>query len=278
MRTAEAPGPLATLALGVRKRLTRDWPPSLSAVASWLTAANSYAEFKDLVQAYLPQQAEAIFSSEEPVEMVTAFAQAFQHSYFPLLGHVIDGDCEGFEDIVTAIPVRVEGFDYEDYHELPDNRPGLVLSALLVDFEAEMMGGEGIRITLLEKAQEWVQQDLLKRTRAYDGEFLGFALKKHKRYRGLLCFAAHLLHSTGVYFLDATMDELYGAGCRATGPPNWEKETVEGLAQEWKAAQGLMEEEVNFWTWLEKDPRAHLEQVLGFLEGKWKKWKKKPKT
>jgi hypothetical protein len=255
--------------------LTRDWPPSLSAVASWLTAANSYAEFKDLVQQYVPQQAEAIYASEEPVEMVTAFAQAFQQQYFPLLGHVIDGDCEGFEDIVTAIPVRVQGWEYEEYHELPEDRQGIVLAALLVDFEAEM-GEEGIRITLLEKAQEWLPRDLLKRTRAYDGEFLGFALKK--RYKGLLCFAAHLLHCTGLYFLDTPMDEIYGMGCRATGPPNWEAETVSSLAQEWKVAQDLMDEEEKFWTWLEKDPKARLAEVVAFLEEKWQQWsKKKPK-
>ena len=274
MHPAEAPGPLATLALGVRKRLTRDWPPSLSAVAAWLTAANSYAAFKDLVQAYVPQQAEAIYSSQEPVEMVTAFAQAFQGRYFPLLEHFVDGDCEGFEDIVTAIPVKVLGWEYDDYHELPDARQGIVLSALLVDLEEE-----GIRITLLEKAQEWLSRDLLKRTRAYDMDFLIFALKKRRSplYRGLLYFAAHLFHATGLYFLDTDMDELYGMGCRATGPPDWETETVSSLAQDWKVAQGLMDEEVKFWTWLEKDPKAHLAEVVAFLEDKWKKWQKKPK-
>ena len=274
MHPAEAPGPLATLALGVRRRLTLDWPPSLSAVAAWLTAANSYAAFKDLVQQYVPQQAEAIYASEEPAAMVTAFAHAFQQQYFPLLEHFVDGDCEGFEDIVTAIPVRVQGWEYEEYHELPNDRPGIVLSALLVDFETEM-GEGGIRVTLLEKAQEWVPRDLLKRTRVYEADFLMFALKK--RYRGLLYFGAHLLHSTGLYFLDASMDELYGMGCRATGPPDWEAETVSSLAQEWKVAQDLMDEEVKFWTWLEKDPKAHLAQVLDFLEEKWKKWQKKPK-
>ncbi len=275
MCPAKAPGALATLALGVRRRLTRDWPPSLSAVAAWLTAANSYAAFKDLVQEYVPQQAEAILGSEGAPEMVTAFAQAFQQQYFPLLEHFVDGDCGGYEDIVTAIPVRVQGWEYEEYHELPNDRPGIVLSALLVDFESEM-GEEGIRITLLEKAREWLPRDLLKRARAYNGDFLGFALKK--RYKGLLCFAAHLLHSTGLYFLDVSMDEIYGMGCRATGPPDWEAETVSSLAQEWKVAQGLMDEEVKFWTWLEKDPKAHLAEVVSFLEDKWKQWqKKKPK-
>lgn len=274
MVSTEAPGPLETLALGMRRRLTRDWPPSLSAVASWLTAANSYAAFKDLVQQYLPDQAGAIAALEGPLERVTAFARVFNERYFPLLESIVEGDAvEGYESIVTAIPVRLDSWGYEDYHDLPGDRPGLVLAALLVDLED--VDEEGIRITLLESAQEWVEREVLKKTRPYSLDFLEFALEE--RYRGLLYFGAHLLHATGSYFLDTEMDELYGMGCRSTGPPDWEQGTVEGLAQDWKVAQGLMDEEVKFWAWLEKDPKAHLAEVVAFLEDKWKKWQKKPK-
>jgi len=257
--------PLLTLGL----RLTRPWPPSLRAVADWLTVGEPFAVFKDLLQEYLPEEREGILALPHP-QRAAAFARAFEERYFPLIDIATSGEL-GMERLVTAIPVAVYGCTGEDYDMLVGEKPPVVVAALFIDLEGE--AEDGVHITLLEKAQAWLSRPVLKRLgKGFNMDFLESCCEEHQVYKGLVRFGDRLLHRVPNYFLDATPDDIYGFGCRAQGPPNWDPEMVDSLTTQWEDCQDMRREENAFFDWLGLDIAGHTQELLDFLEGKWTEW------
>jgi hypothetical protein len=237
-------------------------------VASRLRDAEDYQDFLGLVREYLPDLEAQITGDGSPAGMIAAFAEAFGERYFPLVQGFEDGSIDDFSSLLQGIPVALYGWEYEDYHTLPQQGPGMILASLLVDFEGELGWEEGIGITAMEAAAEHIPQGLLRRVPAqgYPLEFLREALRD--RYRGLLGFAEILCAQTGTVFLDTSFQEFYypsgsGSWCEI---PMWDREAVAELAEQWRAARGLQEEVMSFLDWLEADPAAHFAEVLDFLE------------
>jgi len=258
MGTSKAVGPLVALGEALRA-VSR--PPALSVVIAELGEVEDFAFFQGLVQEYLPEHRESILGAGGIGDMVGAFARAFGERYFPL-AHVEDGLIESVGDLTRSIPICAQGLAYDDYHELPDFRPEFVLATLLVDFEGEeIMGGEGIQVTLLEEAARHVPQALLERIPER-----GFALQLLEErlagtpYQGLIAHAWYLCHATGSIFLDATCEDLQGYEIR------WTREEVDNLTEQWQAARDIQEEADGFLQWLEQDLAGHLAEVLKFLQ------------
>jgi len=263
--------PLLTLA---SQFLRATSPPSLRTLGAWLTVGEPYAVFKGLVQQYLPDKETEILSLPHD-SMAGAFSRAFSERYFPLLPVALEGELP-LERLVLGIPVEVYGLQYNDYHELPQNRPGMVVAALFVDFEEEEAG---IRLALLDTGRPWLPEAVLRKLhKGFDPGFLEFALED--KWRGLLQWAYRLGNETNLYFFSTCMEELYGNSCHSTGPPEWDEETVTSLESDWEECKTMLEEEKAFYTWLEEDLAAHAGEVLNYLEGKWNEWssKNKPKT
>lgn len=255
-----APGPLVALS----QLLKRAGPPNLSHLLALFGQAEEYGEFARLVRELLPDR-EAEILGQGILEGVQAFVQAFQERYFPL-DFWEDDQAESLRDLTRFIPVYPQGLGDDDYHDLPNLRPGAVLASLLVGFEEEIgLEGEGIRITLLEEAARRVPKGLLGRIPegGYPRGFLEQTLAGTP-YQGLIAHARYLCHDTGSFFLDVTHEGIWD------NPPDWDRATVEALTEEWQHAQAIQEEGDTFFDWLEEEPEAHLAEVLDFLGRRWR--------
>jgi len=251
-------GPLAALAETLRGMAG---PPRLSALIDQLGDAELYQGFVDLVRDYLPDLEQDILQAGVLAQMVAAFARAFGERYFPLHGSFEAGMAEGFYDLLSHIPVEVHGWEDDDYHEIPGMRAGLILASLLVDFEGALgLGGEGIRITAMEAAAKLVPLELVQRTTAYPLDLLRVVLPG-SRNAGLLALAQAMCHDTGNFFLDVTYEEFpyYEA-------PEWDRETVEALTEQWREADEAEKRTGEFIEWLEASPGPNFTELVDFLE------------
>lgn len=255
-------GPLAALSQFLRQGR----PPLLSCLVSEFRDAEDYHEFLRLVREYLPDIEEEITGAGPPAEMMAAFCRAFGERYFILMQEFQDGEIEEFGSLVQGIPVAVEGWDYEDYDELPQCRTGMVLASLLVDLEEELAGleWEGIRITVMGAAAEHVAPEVLERVKGYPLSFL-----EEAGHQGLLSFAKMLCCQTGTVFWDLNPQEFYyptssGSACQVI---DWSREAVTELTEEWERAVQIGEEVDGFLAWLEEDSRVHFARMVRFLEG-----------
>ena len=250
-------GPLAALAETLRRMAG---PPRLSALIEQFGDAELYQGFVDLVRDYLPDLEQDILQAGGPAEMVAAFASPFGQRYFPLHPSIEAGLAEGFYDLLSHIPVEVHGWEDDDYHAIPEMKAGLVLASLLVDFEGALgLGGEGIRITAMEAAAKLVPLELVQRTTAYPLDLLRVMLPG-SRYAGLLSLAETMCHDTGNFFRDATYEDFYNYA------PEWDRETVEDLTEQWRAADEAGKREVEFFEWLEASPGPNFTELVDFLE------------
>ena len=271
------PRKTALLTLGYRF-LRATSPPSLRTLGAWLTVGEPYAVFKDLVRQYLSDK-EAEILALPHASMAGAFSRAFSERYFPLLQVALGGELP-LERLVCGIPVEVYGLQYDDYHELPQNRPGMAVAALFVDFEEYVEEG-GIRVALLDVCRRWLPEALLKKLRkGFDPGFLEFALEDKPEWRGLLHWAFKLINEVGLFFFATCMGDLYGNSCHSTGPPEWDPDVVANLTSDWEECSRMLEEEKSFYTWLEEDLAARAQELITYLEEKCKDWQKlnKPKT
>ncbi|MEE9199148.1 MAG: hypothetical protein V3U26_05065 [Dehalococcoidia bacterium] len=250
-------GPLTRLADALRGAR----PHSLSSLVMQVEDVETYQDFVRLVDEYLPDQRQDIIQAGSPEDMVMAFARRFGDRYFPLADHLGLGDIESLSDLMRFIPIDVHGYDYDDYHSLCDERPSALLSSLLVDFEEELgIGEEGVRVTILEAAVQHVSQELLGHIpgQGYSLEYLEQVLPGSK-YEGLLDRARHLCHTANNVFLDVTGEEFW------SNPPEWSREQVDYLTQEWRKANEMQDRMVTFFKWLEEDLKPNFARLLRFL-------------
>ncbi len=250
-------GPLNRLADALRGAR----PRSLSSLTMQVEDVETYQEFLRLVDEYLPDQRQEILQAGSPDNMVMAFAHRFSEPYFPLAEQMFSGGNESLSDLMRCIPLDVHGYDYDDYHCLCDERPSALLSSLLVDFEEELgIGEEGVRVTILEAAAQHVSQELLGRIpgKGYSLEYLEQVLPGSK-YEGLLDRARHICHTTNNDFLDVTGEEYW------SNPPDWDREHVDNLTQEWRKAVEMQDRMVTFFSWLEEDLKGNFARLLRFL-------------
>ncbi len=248
-------------------------PPSITDLISHLDEAEEYEQFIHMVRRFVPEAADDIFARSSPEEKIRAFAQAFSDRYFQLDDCVIEGEVEGYGDIVHAIPVIVLGMSFEDYHELAhDGRQGIQLMACLLDdpYEPDQQchtsmpwrPESGARLALYDALSLFMPQDILDRVSegglSNDDAQRIFA---KSRFKPITLFSEMIGCCTGNFFLD-TDDEMLCQG----NYPEWDAETVEELKQQWLEAEKIQAEVYSFCAWLEEDPQKHFSEVLYFME------------
>ncbi len=247
-------------------------PPSITDLISHLDEAEEYEQFIHMVRRFVPEAADDIFARSSPEEKIRAFAQAFSDRYFQLDDCVIEGEVEGYGDIVHAIPVIVLGMAFDDYHELAhDGRQGIQLLAYLLDNPYEPVerchayiprAEQGARVALNDALRLFLPQDILDRVPegglSNDDAQRIFA---NSRFKPIALFSQMIGCGTGNFFLD-TDDEMLCQG----NYPEWDAETVEELTQQWLEAEAIQAEVYSFCAWLEKDPQKHFNEVLHFME------------
>ncbi len=247
-------------------------PPSITDLISQLDEAEEYEQFISIVKQFVPEEVNNIFARSSPGEKVGAFAQAFSNRYFQLEDRFIEGDVEGYRDLVSVIPVIVLGMSFDDYHEIAhDSRQGIQLLAyLLADpyepdepCHAYIPGVErGARVALYDALRLFMSQDVLERVPegglSDDDVQLIFA---KSRFKPVVLFSQMINCCTGNFFLDTDYELL----CQGDYP-EWNAETVEELTRQWLEAERIQNEVYTFCEWLEKDPVKHFGEVLYFVE------------
>jgi hypothetical protein len=253
---ADIDGSLATLI----KKLRRLGPPSLAALVGQLAGVEDYAEFVRIVRELLPEREGDILGELTPDAQVARFASYFEDRYFPLHGFLQSGDTEGYIDLTRGMPCMVDGMVYEGYHDLAENgRPGLQLMAYLVEAP---YGETEARIPLAEVCKEHVPVEDLQQVppgglkQDECRQLLGST-----QYQALAHWSDMMGGDTHNFFLDVCDEDLY-SGMEL---PDWSKETVEELTQQWHQADAIWKEVIDLATWLEVDPPARFKEILNFI-------------
>jgi len=248
-------------------------PPSISDLIAQLDEVEEYEQFIHIVRRFVPKAADDIFARSSPEEKIGAFAQAFSGRYFQLDDRVIEGDVEGYSDLVHAIPVIVLGMSFDDYHELAhDGRQGIQFMAYLLgnpyepdqQCHAYMPRGteQGARVALHDALRLFMPADILEKVPegglSNDDAQRIFA---NSRFKPIALFSQMIGCGTGNFFLDTDYEML----CQGNYP-EWDAETVKELTQQWLQAEAIQAEVYSFCAWLEEDPRKHFSEVLYFME------------
>lgn len=247
-------------------------PPSITDLIAQLDEAEEYQQFIHMVRRFVPEAADDILARSSPEEKIGAFAQAFSNRYFHLEDRFIEGDVEGYRELMCGIPVIVLGMSFEDYHELAhDGRQGIQLIAYLLSNPYTSAGEciahipqaeQGARVALYDSLRLFIPQDILDSVPegglSNDDAQRIFA---NSRFKPIALFSQMIGCCTGNLFLDTDVEML----CQGNYP-EWDAETVEELKQQWLEAEKIQNEVYTFCAWLEEDPVKHFQEVLYFME------------
>ncbi len=234
--------------------------PSLSVLIAELAGAEDYAEFRRLINEFLPEREQDIIHESTPAEQIALFASYFEDRYFPLEDIFKLGDIEGYEEIAHRIPLIVMGMGWDDYEEIASEyRPGIQLMTYLLENPYDEEGRTNV--SLAEACEELVPQALLQRVpenRLSPEE--AHHLLNGTPYEGLALWADRICCSSNNFFLDTDYEYLWNSV-----PPEWDMETVQSLTRAWLQAMEQENRLDNFVTWLEEDPPRHFEELLNFI-------------
>ena len=251
----ERDGPLLALA----QRMLSLGLPSLSILIARLGEMEEYEDFVILVREFLPEREGEILHELTPASQVARFASYFEDRYFPIDDNLKLGEVESYYELTRGIPVIVRGISYEDYHDVAsDWRPGVQLMTYLIEDPYE---GDS-RIALAEACQEHVPIDLLQRV-PEGGLSLGEAhqLLDNTPYKALALWGDIVCMDTGNFFFDTDYEMLWSGGYL----PEWNRETVEYLTEQWQQADHIDQEVSNLIGWMEEDPTTRFGEILNFI-------------
>ena len=233
--------------------------PSLSSLVAQISDAENYAQFVQMVKTYLPEREHDILQQPTPAIQIAQFCSRFEDRYFPLEEPFKWGEIESYDDITYRIPVIVLGFSYDDYHEIPEWRPGAQLMTYLTDNPWEE---DGVDVSMAEACAEHVPSELVERAgkvRLRLDE--AHSLLKGTKYEPLALWADRLHYNTGNFFLDTDYETLWNSM-----PPDWDPKNVKELTRQWKQAELHENKTGEFMEWLEKDLPGHFEELVIFIE------------
>lgn len=230
-------------------------PPSLAYILDLLENSEVIAAFMELVSEYLPDHDDEIRAADVD-DRIRLFTHHFEQRYFPLR----DADCldeYALEDFLREIPVDLQGFSYDDYHEFSDFRTGYILLFSLIEspYYGDDDGGRvpiiahvsdlfGRDIAGLIPAEGWTSEQLHKAT---DGtEFDGVGL-----------FADWVHSQTGCWILDANYNDY-------AGEP-WDPRTVSTLTEQWPEVCEINDKHAHIVNFIEENPKKRFLQLLNIL-------------
>lgn len=232
----------------------RRLPVAPVALADALGGASVVTEFRRIVRAVLPDEAQAILAARQPdagreASRVWAFMERIQR-LFPCY------ELDEYEQVVCGIPFWRDAWDDERLHDL-DLPAGQLLLLALCQQPYELDS----RVSLLDACEAHVGRDVLLRI---PGEGV-HPRDLHARLDGTpfepaALFADWVWGDTGSAFLDLTDD-------MEVSDADWTRENVNELARQWTLAETLRNRISAFCAWLEADPAARFEQLLGAALG-----------
>lgn len=258
------PGVILKLAI----RLVSLAPPKLSYIIVQIKEAGNLTEFIKIIREFLPEREADIMSTTSMTQQIASFCSYFEDRYFPLQEMFKDfeyNEIESYGELVQGVPIIDNlGFDYEQYHEIPENyRDSIKLITFLVECPFE--GDEGARLVLGEACAKLVPIKLLKMVP--EGGFCRESLHKYldkTPYEGVVTWVDMMWVDTGNYFFDLELTRC-GCGMGYIPRPDWTREVVDDLTQEWKRAEKIMNDFEVFKKWLEAKPKDRFKEILDFI-------------
>jgi hypothetical protein len=240
----------------LEKKLTACCPPSLDFLLCLFQDTEQIKKFHDLVKEYLPEHENEIM--RKPAERTQKFTSYFSAKYFPLADV---SDWEGSDDperFVWMIPINRMGFEMEDWDDM--SRFGDAQTLLLSLVAYPYSDGDGERVPIIERAAEIVGKTLAGKIPplGWKPETLHKALDRTK-YETAAVNASYVWQDSDCQICNVAYDNE----CE---DPEWDRELVDTLSQEWKEHGQLMFDKINaFQNWLEGDLRRNFAELLNFI-------------
>jgi hypothetical protein len=246
-------------------RLNAWLPPRLDLAVDAFTNSESYHEFLELVDAYLPEESANIRDARSQTDRVATFVTRFTERYFPAWGHNPWEMGLEYSDINRSIICPAYGIDYEEPHEPESFRDGLLLMGCLTiqsytDYATDLSGENDLVTIWMETAAGLVDQADLELVLNHGGwsHIELHHLLDGTPYEGAAVNASWIQSETGNVFYDFNEET----------PPyraSWSMENVIWLTQQYLELQEMQRKERETWEWLEEDPRGHFHQLVAFL-------------
>ncbi len=241
------------------KKLKAPAPPSLHLLLARMVSSDDYAVFRRLIRDLLPEYEREILEQTLPCDQMEIFLNRFGERYFELEERM---ELEAYGDLIFGIPLRVRGFSYDDYEDLPGGswRDGILLLTCL--FEYPFIGDAGARTVLAESLRQQVPTELLERIPdgGYSTELM-HRLLNNTRYKSVAVWGDYIKGETRNEFLDTTEDEW--ANSTAI---EWAKEEVENLTRLSQQADVIWNGFLEVFNKLEANPPVAFGELLGYIE------------
>jgi hypothetical protein len=257
---ADTAGPISVLERKLRSRAI----PSLRILVARLGQVEEYGDFVALVREYLPEREFDILGQSMPAAQLAAFANYFEERYFPLHDVFKEGDVDEYEQLTHSIPVVVMGISYDFYLEIDSYaRAGIQLMTYLVQDPFQEEDGS---VALAEACAQIVPAAIVDRVPpgGFPREVCHSLIDTP--YKGLAHWSDQLWAETGNYFLDVCDEDTWG--CGGCGRPDWDREVVDELTEQWQRAMVIDQEISSLALWLEENPRERFEELVDFMEGR----------
>lgn len=243
-------------------------PPSIAALIDLLDEGEYIQEFVGMVREYLPEHEREIMVGAFH-DRASRFCQLFGEKHFELEYDMLDGCEDPIAALVHEIPVRLMGLGYEDYHEFDYRADGMILMLALVanPWIEPDEDEEAARIPLLEKVADLVGKEIaeLIPKEGWNQKELHNRLDGTK-YAPVAAYADWVWQSTGLALLDNCYEQM-GCGWGGVNIP-WDRETVDGLTEEWPKVRQFWDSVNSFEDWLTDKLQANFGELVDFLLGK----------
>jgi len=246
------------------KKLERSHPPSLTAMLETFDTAEYLTGFVDLIHRYLPKKEDDILRLVGAESRCQEFVKLFSEEYFELAE--FDYSDEGYNQLLMAVPIPLEGLGYSDYEEFANNySPEWIAMASLVCYpfyRPEGQDGAEDRVALMEAAADLVGVNTTGRIppAGFKPEELHKKLDKTK-YEGLACFADWLCSDTGCWKLDVNYED------NPEGP-DWDEDTVAELVKQEPIKLDIQKKVTLLEVWLHEDLRSHFAELVNAVVGR----------
>ena len=250
--------------------------PSLGHLMNMLESSEMMADFVSLIREYVPKSEADIMCKESDYDKVERFSEVFEEKYFPLATDSFDSfdEDEAMNNLMTAIPLILEGYTYDQYHEneVGSNQPAFLAVLAITQYPYTVGDGPGARLPFMEELAKTATMKQVKRIPkdGYSLTCLRYCLKNlqgHENLAGFLYGAEYISGYTGCFVLDADYDG-YG------GDP-WDKETVKALTKQQKEVEKRSDADRKFIDWFDANPPKALQEILDLLEERSKPWELK---